>query len=142
MKKISVFFLLYVALASYTAHAQTQITFYTNKGIFVAEMYDTLQPITAGNFISLVKKKFYDGIIFHRVIDKFMIQGGDPTGAGSGGPGYTIKDEFHPATSNIQTTLAMANSGPNTGGSQFFINLIDNTRLDPKHPVFGKVILN
>lgn len=97
-------------------------------------------PVTTGNFASLVKKGFYDGVIFHRVIDGFMIQGGDPTGTGYGGPGYRISDEFSKNTSNIRGTLAMANSGPNTGGSQFFINLVNNTRLDSKHPVFGKVI--
>jgi peptidylprolyl isomerase len=122
--------------------AQSEVTFYTTKGTFVAQMYDTLQPITAGNFMYLVKTKFYDGTIFHRVINGFMIQGGDPTGTGNGGPGYTIPDEINPATSNTQKTLAMANAGPNTGGSQFFINTVSNTYLNPLHPVFGKVITN
>ncbi|MEN6611814.1 MAG: peptidylprolyl isomerase [Methanoregulaceae archaeon] len=97
-------------------------------------------PVTTGNFASLVQKGFYDGVIFHRVIDGFMIQGGDPTGTGYGGPGYTISDEFSKNLSNVRGTIAMANAGPNTGGSQFFINLVNNTRLDSKHPVFGKVI--
>jgi peptidylprolyl isomerase len=118
-------------------------------GNFDVEMSDTLTPITSGNFIDLVDSGYYDGVIFHRVIDNFMIQGGDPTGTGSGGPGYTIPDEFDSTgtLSNIQKTISMANSGPNTGGSQFFINLVNNTYLDfdnppftSKHPVFGMVI--
>ena len=97
-------------------------------------------PVTAGNFESLVKSGFYNGVIFHRVIDGFMIQGGDPTGTGRGGPGYTIKDEFTDHNRNNRGTIAMANAGANTGGSQFFINLVDNNRLDTKHPVFGTVV--
>jgi peptidylprolyl isomerase len=99
-------------------------------------------PITSGNFIKLVKSGFYDGVIFHRVIDGFMIQGGDPKGNGMGGPGYTIKDEFTHAggNRNDRGTISMANAGPNTGGSQFFINLVNNNFLDTKHPAFGKVI--
>src|SRR5512133_690637 len=97
-------------------------------------------PITAGNFETLVKKGFYNGVIFHRVIDGFMIQGGDPDGTGCGGPGYVIKDEFPPGNRNNRGTISMANAGPNTGGSQFFINLVDNNFLDGKHPVFGEVI--
>jgi len=97
-------------------------------------------PITAGNFKKLVQEGFYDGVIFHRIIDGFMIQGGDPTGTGTGGPGYVIEDEFTSNNKNNRGTIAMANAGPNTGGSQFFINLIDNNFLDSKHPVFGSVI--
>jgi peptidylprolyl isomerase len=97
-------------------------------------------PITAGNFEKLVKQGYYEGVIFHRVMDGFMIQGGDPTGTGRGGPGYTIKDEFTANNRNVRGTISMANAGPNTGGSQFFINLVDNTFLDTKHPVFGKVV--
>jgi len=97
-------------------------------------------PVTAGNFESLVKKGFYDGVIFHRVIDGFMLQGGDPTGTGMGGPGYKIPDEFGPNNRNNRGTISMANSGPNTGGSQFFINLVNNNYLDSLHPVFGKVV--
>jgi len=133
----------------FNAKTQTEITFYTTKGVFVVKMYDTITPITSGNFISLVNAKFYDGIIFHRVINNFMIQGGDPLGTGYGGPGYTIPDEFDSTLSNIQKTISMANSGPNTGGSQFFINLVNNTYLDynkppltSAHPVFGIVISN
>lgn len=129
--------------------AQTAVTFYTSMGIFVVEIYDHKVPITGNNFIDLVEAKFYDNVIFHRVIDGFMIQGGDPTGTGSGGPGYTIPDEFDSTLSNLQKTISMANSGPNTGGSQLFINLVDNTYLDfnkpplsSAHAVFGMVIEN
>jgi cyclophilin family peptidyl-prolyl cis-trans isomerase len=122
--------------------AQSKATFYTNNGNFVVDLYDTMQPITTNNFKTLVNAKFYDGVIFHRVINGFMIQGGDPTGTGAGGPGYTIMDEFDAAASNIQKSIAMANSGPNTGGSQFFINLVNNTYLNPNHPVFGIVSSN
>jgi peptidylprolyl isomerase len=113
----------------------------TNKGDIVIELYSEM-PVTAGNFEKLVKEGFYDGVIFHRVIDGFMIQGGDPTGTGAGGPGYQIKDEFTNTDldKNSKGTISMANAGPNTGGSQFFINLQDNNFLDGKHPVFGKVV--
>ena len=97
------------------------------------------KPITAANFEALVEKGFYNGVIFHRVIDGFMIQGGDPTGTGRGGPGYLIDDEFTGTNNNNRGTVAMANAGPNTGGSQFFINTVDNNYLDTKHPVFGTV---
>ncbi len=116
-------------------------------GDIVIKLYDDM-PITAGNFEELVKDGFYDGIIFHRVIAGFMIQGGCPNGTGTGGPGYTIQDEFVPGHSNQRGTISMANTGqPNSGGSQFFINLVDNSYLDwdnrstpYKHPVFGEVI--
>ncbi len=111
----------------------------TTLGNITIEL-DSKMPITAGNFETLAKKGFYDGVIFHRVIDGFMIQGGDPTGTGAGGPGYKIKDEFTKNNKNERGTIAMANAGPNTGGSQFFINLADNNFLDKKHPFFGKVI--
>ena len=111
----------------------------TNKGDIVIEL-DSNMPITAGNFEKLVREGFYDGLIFHRVIDKFMIQGGCPVGTGTGGPGYKIKDEFTKLNRNNKGTISMANAGPNTGGSQFFINLVNNNYLDAKHPVFGKVI--
>jgi peptidylprolyl isomerase len=101
---------------------------------------DPAMPITAGNFETLVEKDYYNGVIFHRVIYGFMIQGGDPSGTGRGGPGYTIQDEFPTNNRNERGTFAMANAGPNTGGSQFFINLVNNNYLDKKHPVFGKVI--
>ncbi len=111
----------------------------TNMGEITLELYPDM-PITAGNFQKLVEKGFYDGTIFHRVIDGFMIQGGDPTGTGRGGPGYAIKDEFTRKNKNDRGTISMANAGPNTGGSQFFINLVDNNFLDKAHPAFGKVV--
>lgn len=111
----------------------------TNMGDIVIELREDM-PITSGNFAELVGKGFYDGVIFHRVIDGFMIQGGDPTGTGMGGPGYKIKDEFMPDNKNNKGTIAMANAGPNTGGSQFFINLVNNNYLDKAHPAFGKVV--
>ena len=111
----------------------------TSMGNITIQLYSDM-PITTGNFLSLVEKGFYDGVIFHRIIDGFMIQGGDPEGPGMGGPGYTIEDEFTDNNRNDRGTIAMANAGPNTGGSQFFINLVDNNFLDDKHPAFGKVI--
>ena len=111
----------------------------TSMGDITLQLYEDM-PITAGNFQKLVEKGFYDGVIFHRIIDGFMIQGGDPTGTGSGGPGYAIKDELSRKNRNDRGTISMANAGPNTGGSQFFINLVNNNFLDSKHPVFGKVI--
>ena len=120
---------------------ETQIKLETTEGEIVIQLYSEM-PVTAGNFKKLVEQGFYDGVIFHRVIDGFMIQGGDPTGTGRGGPGYTIKDEFTKTNldRNDRGTISMANAGPNTGGSQFFINLANNNYLDGKHPVFGKVV--
>jgi peptidylprolyl isomerase len=125
----------------FMANQKTKIKLETTKGDIIIELYSEM-PVTAGNFEKLVKEGFYDGVIFHRVIDGFMIQGGDPTGTGAGGPGYEIKDEFTETDldKNNRGTISMANAGPNTGGSQFFINLADNNFLDGKHPVFGKVI--
>ena len=115
--------------------------FETSKGNFSVELFEDKAPITTKNFITLVEKGFYDNLIFHRVIDGFMIQGGDPNGDGSGGPGYTIKDEFNRSLKhNSAGILSMANAGPNTGGSQFFITLDKTPWLDGKHAVFGKVI--
>ena len=117
-----------------------RVSLRTNMGNIVIELYDDM-PITAGNFKKLVQQRVYDGTIFHRIIDGFVIQGGDPTGTGHGDPAIpTILDEFTDHNRNDRGTIGMANAGPNTGSSQFFINLIDNNRLDPKHPVFGKVI--
>lgn len=111
----------------------------TTMGTIVIAL-DPDMPVTAGNFETLVNKKFYNGIIFHRVIEGFMIQGGDPTGTGHGGPGYLIPDEFGKNNRNDRGTISMANAGPNTGGSQFFINLVNNNYLDGRHPVFGRVV--
>ena len=112
----------------------------TTMGDVKIELFESTMPITAGNFRKLVEKGFYDGTIFHRVIPDFMVQGGDPEGTGFGGPGYEIRDEFTKDNRNARGTISMANSGPNTGGSQFFINTVDNRGLDRKHPVFGKVV--
>ena len=116
--------------------------FETNLGTFEIELFEDKAPKTTKNFIDLTEKGFYDGIIFHRVIDGFMIQGGDPEGTGMGGPGYTIEDEFLPElTFDGEGILAMANTGrPHTGGSQFFITLGKTEWLNGKHTIFGKVI--
>ena len=108
-------------------------------GEILLELYGDM-PLTAGNFEKLVSSGFYNGIVFHRIINGFMIQGGCPKGNGTGGPGYAIKDEFSAANQNNRGTISMANAGQNTGGSQFFINLVDNNHLDKNHPVFGKVV--
>ena len=122
-----------------SSESQKMVRLETNMGNITIALAPDM-PITAGNFESLVKKGFYDGVIFHRVINGFMIQGGDPAGTGRGGPGYMIKDEFTNNNRNDRGTISMANAGPNTGGSQFFINLVNNNFLDSKHPVFGKVV--
>ena len=132
------------ATASSPAPAMTPVSgklvrLETNMGNITIALAPDM-PVTAGNFESLVRSGFYNGVIFHRVIDGFMIQGGDPTGTGRGGPGYMIKDEFTDHNRNTRGTLSMANAGPNTGGSQFFINLVDNNGLNSKHPVFGSVV--
>ncbi|WP_371372380.1 peptidylprolyl isomerase [Sporomusa aerivorans] len=114
--------------------------FETSKGNFRVELFEDKAPQTAKNFITLVNKGFYNGLIFHRVIDDFMIQGGDPKGNGTGGPGYTIPDEFHRDLKHTEGVISMANAGPNTGGSQFFITLKATPWLDNKHAVFGKVV--
>ncbi len=113
----------------------------TNMGVMKIKLFDDQAPKTAKNFKDLVSKGFYDGIIFHRVIRNFMIQGGDPTGTGTGGPGYNIQDEFGPGLKHSKKgILSMANSGPNSGGSQFFITLVPTPWLDGKHAIFGEVI--
>jgi len=112
----------------------------TSMGDIVIELRDDM-PITTQNFKNLVQQGVYDGTVFHRVIDGFMIQGGDPTGTGAGDPSIpNIPDEFPDNNRNDKGTISMANAGPNTGSSQFFINLVDNNYLDSAHPVFGKVI--
>ena len=113
-----------------------KIKFTTNKGVFVAEMFEDKAPLTAGNFIELTEKGFYNGLIFHRVIEDFMIQGGDPTGTG-----YHIKDEFGEGLKHDDEGIfSMANAGPNTGGSQFFITLAPTPWLNGHHAIFGKVV--
>ena len=124
------------------------VTLHTNKGDIVIQFLPDQAPKTVENFIKLAEAKFYDGTKFHRVIKDFMIQGGDPLSKddahpelwGTGGPGYKIPDELGPQNKNNTGTISMANSGPNTGGSQFFINTHDNSFLDTKHTVFGQVV--
>lgn len=147
MKKSTTFIILGIVLILiitttiyFTMSAPTKILLEINYGNITIQLRED-QPITAENFENLVKTGKYNGVIFHRVIDEFMIQGGDPTGTGYGDPKIPkIKDEFNGMQENNRGTLAMANAGPNTGSSQFFINLVDNNFLDGKHPVFGDVI--
>ena len=122
-------------------------TIQTNHGEIMLEFFSTEAPLTVENFIKLAQEGFYDGTKFHRVIKGFMIQGGDPLTKdnalkdqwGTGGPGYKFDDEIHANNKNNTGTISMANAGPNTNGSQFFINVADNNSLDTKHTVFGKV---
>ncbi len=119
----------------YEAHMETE------KGTLVIELFADKAPNTVNNFVFLSRQGFYDGVIFHRVINNFMAQGGDPTGMGSGGPGYRFEDEFHPDLKHDKPgVLSMANAGPNTNGSQFFITHVPTPHLDNKHSVFGQVI--
>ena len=117
-----------------------EATLHTEKGDIVLELFADKTPITVNNFVFLSREGFYDGVIFHRVIENFMVQGGDPTGTGRGGPGYTFKDEFDPTLKhNKPGILSMANAGPGTNGSQFFITHVPTPWLDGKHSVFGQV---
>ena len=117
------------------------VKFVTNKGTFVAEIFADKVPVTAKNFLNLVSEGFYDGIVFHRVIEGFMIQGGDPTGTGMGGSENHIEDEFvDDLVHDAKGILSMANAGPNTARSQFFITLDETPWLDGHHAVFGKVV--
>ena len=125
--------------SSMTNQTGKKAVLHTSMGDITIQLYGDM-PITTGNFEKLVQKGFYNNLTFHRVIDGFMIQGGDPKGDGTGGPGYVIPDEFTAHNKNDRGTISMANAGPNTGGSQFFINLVNNNFLDPKHPVFGTVV--
>ena len=119
---------------SYTA------TIKTNRGDIVIDLHADKVPNTVNNFVALARDGFYDGVSFHRVIADFMVQGGDPTGSGRGGPGYRFNDEFHPElVHDGPGVLSMANAGPNTNGSQFFITHVATNWLDNKHAVFGKV---
>ena len=116
-------------------------SFKTNYGKFDIKLFYDKTPVTVSNFVGLARKGFYDNIIFHRIIDGFMIQGGDPTGTGMGGPGYRFRDEFHPSLRHARKgVLSMANAGPNTNGSQFFITLGATPHLDDRHAVFGEVV--
>lgn len=116
-------------------------TLHTDKGDIVAELFADKTPRTVNNFVFLARQGFYDGVIFHRVIENFMAQSGDPTGSGRGGPGYTFEDEFDPSLRhNKPGVLSMANAGAGTNGSQFFITHVPTPWLDNKHSIFGQVI--
>jgi cyclophilin family peptidyl-prolyl cis-trans isomerase len=119
----------------YKAHMET------DKGTMVIELFADKTPITVNNFVFLSREGYYDGVIFHRVINDFMVQGGDPTGTGRGGPGYKFADEFHPSLKHDkQGILSMANAGPGTNGSQFFITHLPTPHLNGRHTVFGQVV--
>ena len=150
MKKLITICLLLLCVFTLTACGQEEkkaapaepatAVFNTSMGDFEVKLATDKAPKTTANFIKLAEKGFYDGLVFHRVIDDFMIQGGDPNGNGTGGPGYTIADEFSSSLLHDGPgVISMANRGPNTGGSQFFITLRDCKWLDGKHAVFGKV---
>lgn len=146
--KRTIFIKLIIALFLFTglifetnAYSQTVVQWYTSMGDFRAELREDLVPTTAQNFIDLTNAEFYDDLIFHRVISEFMIQDGCPYGNGTGGPGYTFDDEFHPDLRHDESgILSMANSGPNTNGSQYFITVVPTSWLDDVHSVFGKII--
>ena len=120
--------------------SQLTATFDTSRGPIKIELYPDKAPLTVANFVNLAKRGFYDGLNFHRVIADFMIQGGCPEGSGRGGPGYRFEDETTNGVRHERGVLSMANAGPNTNGSQFFITHIKTDWLDGKHTVFGKVI--
>jgi peptidyl-prolyl cis-trans isomerase B (cyclophilin B) len=123
------------------ANKNYSAAFNTSRGEIVCELFAKDAPKTVNNFVFLAREKFYDGTVFHRVIPNFMIQGGDPTGTGRGGPGYQFADEFKGSPHTHQVgSLSMANAGPNTNGSQFFITHVVTNWLDGKHTVFGKVL--
>lgn len=115
-------------------------TFDTDRGAIKVELYPDKAPLTVANFVNLAKRGFYDGLNFHRVIADFMIQGGCPQGTGTGGPGYKFEDETRNGVPHERGVLSMANAGPNTNGSQFFITHVATPWLDGKHTVFGKVV--
>lgn len=145
MKRRHVFFLLASFLTGFNLMAQDEIkdinaVIKTNKGDIEVELYASKTPVTVGNFLNLAKRGYYNGIAFHRVIPDFMVQGGDPTGTGSGGPGYRFEDECRADLKHTGPgTLSMANAGPGTNGSQFFITHSPQPHLDGRHTVFGKV---
>ena len=130
-----------LALQACAKGTNAMVIIQTNLGSMTVELFQDKAPKTTENFLKLVDKKYFDGIIFHRIIQGFMIQGGDPTGTGRGGPGYQIPDEFGEGlTHSGPGILSMANAGPNTGGSQFFITLAATPHLNGRHAVFGKVV--
>lgn len=140
-KLFNVLMIIIVLSISTNAYSQTVVQWYTSMGDFRAQLREDLVPITAQNFIDLTNDEFYDGLIFHRVIIEFMIQDGCPDGNGTGGPGYTFDDEFHPDLRHDEPgILSMANSDPNTNGSQYFITVVPTPWLDDVHSIFGKII--
>jgi len=121
-------------------HKSYTATIQTGEDDIVLQLFAEKTPNTVNNFVFLAREGFYDSVVFHRVIENFMVQGGDPTGTGSGGPGYSFEDEFHPELRHDGPgVLSMANAGPNTNGSQFFITHVATPWLDGKHSVFGRV---
>ena len=123
------------------ANKRYTATFKTSRGEIVCDLFAKDKPATVNNFVFLAREKFYDSTTFHRVIDNFMIQGGDPTATGRGGPGYRFADEIQGRANQHKVgSLSMANAGPNTNGSQFFITHVVTDYLDPKHTVFGQVV--
>lgn len=116
-------------------------TIHTSKGDIDVTLYPEQAPLAVANFVNLAQRDFYEGLTFHRVIENFMIQGGDPSGTGAGGPGYRFRDEFDPALRHDSPgVLSMANAGPNTNGSQFFITHVPTPHLDDRHTIFGHVV--
>ena len=142
MKKLFLLLIVLVSVLGCTGEPMNKHAIIeTNLGTIEIELFQDKAPLTTKNFIDLVNKGFYDGLIFHRVIPDFMIQGGDPDGDGTGGPGYEIDDEFGPGLKHDKPgMLSMANAGPDTGGSQFFITVIPTPWLDGKHAIFGHVV--
>jgi peptidyl-prolyl cis-trans isomerase B (cyclophilin B) len=131
----------FLGLASLASAESLTATVKTSKGTIEIALEDVKTPVTVANFVNLAQKGFYNGISFHRVIPDFMIQGGDPTGTGAGGPGYRFEDEFDPSLKHTGPgILSMANAGPGTNGSQFFITHVATPWLDGKHTVFGRVV--
>jgi len=144
VKNLKCVLVAWVVLCSVTGFAQDKdlkVKFTTTKGVIEAKLFYKEVPNTVANFVELARKGFYNGLLFHRVVPGFMIQGGDPKGNGTGGPGYTFADEFHPSLKHSKPgMLSMANSGPNTNGSQFFITVNETPHLDNRHAIFGEVI--
>lgn len=143
MKSLMILFISALIMTT-TAQAEEKLMaeIKTNKGVIVLELYGNEAPLTVASFVNLIQRGYYDGIIFHRVINDFMIQTGDPTGTGRGGPGYSFEDEVRTGLKhNSEGILSMANSGPSTNGSQFFITHVPTSWLNGKHTVFGKVVL-
>jgi peptidyl-prolyl cis-trans isomerase B (cyclophilin B) len=132
---------LLAATTAFSEDKELKVKFTTTKGVIEAKLFYKEAPNTVANFVELVRKGFYNGLIFHRVIPGFMIQGGDPKGNGTGGPGYSFADEFSPNLKHSKPgILSMANSGPDTNGSQFFITVKETSHLDNKHTIFGEVV--